>query len=365
MEGSKDIRGVARGRCIVCTCVAYASTNGLLCTSCRHPPMKHEKSDYSQSHRGVGAYGNTCTGNSSGISSPRQLPSVGTNSYDYYHTTLNSTPHISSSTHSTYKHQTSWPSCPCSKPVFYDENFGFFEYCSPKCRDEYFLPEYNKKLDEDIERFHAECKASHSHTVSKLPTSSKSNVRKVTIETKPKEDLGLILCHNKESQKVIVTGAKTENAIKMLINTEVYLFDVITKVFDQEVKNPNDIDEIVKPKTTIDLLLDRENALTFSLTAFCQKGKRNEANRIICIQNDVSGYGFTVNGKVIVDHVSRDSQAQRCGLKHGDKIKVYAPVSQHSLHEMVLPSTDDIFYKDIDKAVHSGQHLLLAVYSKS
>ena len=69
-----------------------------------------------------------------------------------------------------------------------------------------------------------------------------------------------------------MTGAKTENAIKMLINAEVYLFDVITKVFEQEVKNPNDIDEIVKPKTTIDLLLDRENALTFSLIAFCQKG---------------------------------------------------------------------------------------------
>ena len=69
-----------------------------------------------------------------------------------------------------------------------------------------------------------------------------------------------------------MTGAKTENAIDMFINAEVYLFDVITKVFDQEVKNPNDIDEIVKPRTTIDLLLDRENALTFSLTAFCQKG---------------------------------------------------------------------------------------------
>ena len=76
MEGSKDIRKVARGRCIVCNCVAYASTDGLLCTSCGHPPIKHEKSDYSQSHRGVGAYhGNTCTGNSSGVSSPRQLPS--------------------------------------------------------------------------------------------------------------------------------------------------------------------------------------------------------------------------------------------------------------------------------------------------
>ena len=132
---------------------------------------------------------------------------VGINSHNYYHTTLNCTPHISSSTHSSYKqhqpYETSWPSCPCSKPVFFDEKFGFFEYCSPKCRDEYFLPEYNKKLDEDIERFHAECKASHSHTVSKLPTSSRSNVRKVTIKTKPKEDLGLILCHNKESQKVI------------------------------------------------------------------------------------------------------------------------------------------------------------------
>ena len=71
---------------------------------------------------------------------------------------------------------------------------------------------------------------------------------------------------------MIVTGAKTENAIDMLINAAVYPFDVIAKVFDQEVKNPNEIDEIVKPKTTIGLLLNGENALKFSFAAFWHKG---------------------------------------------------------------------------------------------
>ena len=71
MEGSKDKRGVVRGRCFMCDCVAYASTDGLLCTACRHPPMKHAKIDYCQSHHHeVGAY----HGNLTSVSTPRQLP---------------------------------------------------------------------------------------------------------------------------------------------------------------------------------------------------------------------------------------------------------------------------------------------------
>ena len=93
----------------------------------------------------------------------------------------------------------------CSETVKNDERFGAFEYCSPKCRDEHLLPDYNKKLQEDINRFHAECKVSHSHTTctSTLPITSSSNIRTVTFETKPKEDIGFLLAYNKELKKVI------------------------------------------------------------------------------------------------------------------------------------------------------------------
>ena len=69
-----------------------------------------------------------------------------------------------------------------------------------------------------------------------------------------------------------MTGTKTEIAMEMLINAEVYLFDVITNVCGQDIKKLKDIDEIVKPKTKIILRLDGEDALNFDLTKFCHEG---------------------------------------------------------------------------------------------
>ena len=38
--------------------------------------------------------------------------------------------------------------CPCGNMKFYDPPYGVFSYCSPSCRDNYLLPEYNRKLQE-------------------------------------------------------------------------------------------------------------------------------------------------------------------------------------------------------------------------
>ena len=35
---------------------------------------------------------------------------------------------------------------------YYDPTYGLFSYCSPSCRDQHLLPEYNKKLREHLNR---------------------------------------------------------------------------------------------------------------------------------------------------------------------------------------------------------------------
>lgn len=360
-ELGADKRGVKRGKCKLCQqCITYASPEGLLCTSCGHPPAQHERID--QYHLGTSSYAQIVSNNVD----KRQLPSIPSNPSPHDVSGTSQT----SSHYFTYQYHSYGPTLPicnaigCSEPVKYDERFGAFEYCSPKCRDEHLLPDYNKKLQEDIDRFHAECKVSHSHTTSTLPITSSSNIRTVTIETKPKEDIGFLLSYNKGLKKVIVTGTKTEIAMEMLINAEVYLFDVITNVCGQDIKNLKDIDEIVKPKTKIILRLDGEDALNFDLTKFCHEGKCQEANRIICIDSCTGGYGFTFNAKMTVANVSKDSQAQKCGLQHGDKIKVYAAARQNELYEIMSASNNEQVSKDIEEAATSGFYLILAVYSK-
>ena len=43
----------------------------------------------------------------------------------------------------------------CYKTAYYDPMLGYFSYCSPKCRDEHLLPDYNKKLEAAIANFEA------------------------------------------------------------------------------------------------------------------------------------------------------------------------------------------------------------------
>lgn len=42
--------------------------------------------------------------------------------------------------------------CLCGNMKFYDSTYGVFPYCSPSCRDKYFLPSYNDKLQEDLKK---------------------------------------------------------------------------------------------------------------------------------------------------------------------------------------------------------------------
>ena len=79
------------------------------------------------------------------------------------------------------------PKCSnCDKPVFYDKNVGFFIYCSPECRDEHALPEYDKKLKQDISEI-------------RIPYPQKINV---TMETKPKDLTGFLFIKDQDKKKV-------------------------------------------------------------------------------------------------------------------------------------------------------------------
>ena len=40
----------------------------------------------------------------------------------------------------------------CKNMKYYDPTYGLFSYCSPSCRDQHLLPEYNKKLREHLNR---------------------------------------------------------------------------------------------------------------------------------------------------------------------------------------------------------------------
>ena len=65
-----DKRGVKRGKCKLCQqCITYASPEGLLCTSCGHPPTQHERID--QYHLGTSSYAQIVSNNVD----KRQLPS--------------------------------------------------------------------------------------------------------------------------------------------------------------------------------------------------------------------------------------------------------------------------------------------------
>ena len=81
-----------------------------------------------------------------------------------------------------------WPICyNCDKPVFYDKSLGFFIYCSPACRDEHALPEYDEKLRQDIRELRIPQKM-ESHTV--------------ILETSPKKSSGFLFLKHFEQKQV-------------------------------------------------------------------------------------------------------------------------------------------------------------------
>ena len=55
----------------------------------------------------------------------------------------------------------------CHKVVYYDDNGMDFDYCSPECRDQHRLEEYNNELFADIAKFEKELsqlrQSQHTH----------------------------------------------------------------------------------------------------------------------------------------------------------------------------------------------------------
>ena len=107
-----------------------------------------------------------------------------------------------------HNYQAEVPKCNaigCLKSVHYEKEFGFFKYCSPKCRDDHLLPEYNIKLDEEIDNYRY--LQTDVSIIQKSPIyraargDSSSNEVRVALKLKPKEPFGFILL-NQESRMV-------------------------------------------------------------------------------------------------------------------------------------------------------------------
>ena len=94
----------------------------------------------------------------------------------------------------------------CHKTAYYDTMLGYFSYCSPQCRDEHLLPDYNKKLKVDIANFEANPPTDYMQSSSSSSSSSFKKtygevMRQPVIEKKPKEPLGIIFAR-KDGAKV-------------------------------------------------------------------------------------------------------------------------------------------------------------------
>ena len=90
----------------------------------------------------------------------------------------------------------------CYKQVHFDQMLGYFSYCSPQCRDQHLLPDYNMKLKADIADFEANPPTEYKQSSSSSPLSTYGEVvRQVVIEKKSREPLGIIFA-KKDATKV-------------------------------------------------------------------------------------------------------------------------------------------------------------------
>ena len=90
----------------------------------------------------------------------------------------------------------------CNNRAYYDSKFGLFDYCTPRCRDVYLLPEYNKKLEKDIADFHQQFSTDVSPS-EVFSTNTAANLRQLVVtKLRPGEGLGLILLHDEETSRV-------------------------------------------------------------------------------------------------------------------------------------------------------------------
>ncbi len=105
-----------------------------------------------------------------------------------------------------HNYQAEWPKCiasGCLRPVHYQKEFDFFKYCSPKCRDDHLLPDYNMKLDAEIDNYrYLQTAVSRGQTSPRAARGdSSSNEVTVTVKLQPKEPFGFIL--NKHGSRMV------------------------------------------------------------------------------------------------------------------------------------------------------------------
>ena len=85
----------------------------------------------------------------------------------------------------------------CYKTAYYDPMLGYFSYCSPKCRDECLLPDYNTKLKADIANFEANPPTEYTQSL----LSYGEIVRQPEIKKDSREPLGIIFART-DAKKV-------------------------------------------------------------------------------------------------------------------------------------------------------------------
>ncbi|KAL5516922.1 hypothetical protein EMCRGX_G002371 [Ephydatia muelleri] len=167
----------------------------------------------------------------------------------------------------------------CTKPVYDDPTYGAFDYCSPLCRDAHLLGSEREKLLRDIDEYTKQSRSSslpsgcsggggsggggggggggygHSASSSTPPVSGPSssqqarsdsvkNLTKVTINKRPREDLGIIVSKNisfspaADRPAFLITGVATGSPAYTLVKEgKLKLFGLIARVGDKFTKH--------------------------------------------------------------------------------------------------------------------------------
>lgn len=140
----------------------------------------------------------------------------------------------------------------CSQPAFYDPVLGYFDYCSPPCRDNHLLESNRKKLKEDIEQQKKE--------ISGRAVSGSDTCKKVTLVRKGMDDLGLIVSKAKSKAGLLVTGIKVGSpAFSAFEEGKLKLLSDIYSINGQEAVSPDALKNATE--SDIELLVNTANSL--------------------------------------------------------------------------------------------------------
>ena len=71
--------------------------------------------------------------------------------------------------------------------------------------------------------------------------------------------------------QVVIAGVRT-NRMDALADGSICFFDRISKVNDKNVKSIDELNRYVHPRTSIELTIDRSQALTWDMKYFVMKG---------------------------------------------------------------------------------------------